>query len=592
MSQYSIYFILAPLATFISAAVLLYAWRYQASHEMPSLIGLMFTIVGWLTCNILELAASTAAGTLFWAKMGYLFVTSTALMWVRFALHYTDKHSWLKPSRFAWLCIIPLTTVILVFTNDMHGLMWATYTFVPTSVGQALAIQITRHGLWFYVNVFYEYGLVAIGAVLIIRQSLRSFNIYRRQSVWLVLGSLMPMAGNAIYVFRIVPGLQQDYTSVMFAVGGVAFSIGMLRYRLFDLHPIARNAVIDNMQDAMFALDDQNRIVDLNPAALALMGAAANAILGQPAAQVFSRWHALVEQFQDTSEIQTDITADDGQQQRYYDLHISPLYDHREHMTGRLIVVHDITERKATEVALRERTAALETLNEQLDAFAHTVAHDIKDPLSGIVALTSLLGEYFQNLSPDAIHTYMDAITQNAMRLTSIVDALLLLASVRQVESVKTELLDMPAIVAHVQNRLAVLIAEHQAVIMTPETWPPLRSYGPWVEEVWVNYVSNAIKYGGTPPRVELGFSKLEAQDPKPDPASRIRFWVRDNGPGLTVEQQEQVFTQFTRLSGIEPGHGLGLSIARNIIEKLGGEVGVESAVGQGSVFWFTLPAS
>jgi two-component system sensor histidine kinase/response regulator len=179
---------------------------------------------------------------------------------------------------------------------------------------------------------------------------------------------------------------------------------------------------------------------------------------------------------------------------------------------------------------------------------------------------------------------------------------------VRQVESVKTELLDMPAIIANVQNRLSVLIAEHNAVIVTPETWPDIRSYGPWVEEVWANYVSNAVKYGGRRaegilPRVELGFSMLDTRC-SPDagssleqpafsnqlPTSGIQFWVRDNGPGLMTEQQGQVFTKFTRLRDAEPGHGLGLSIARNIVEKLGGQVGVESEVGQGSTFWFTLP--
>ncbi len=591
MLQYTVYLILAPLAAIVSVGVLLYAWRYKVSQEMPALRWLMFTVVGWLTCNILDLATPTEAGTILWTKMGYLFVTSTALTWLRFALRYTDKHEWLKASRFAWFCIIPLITIIVAFTNEMHGLMWKAYTFLP--VGSALAIHITRHGFWFYVNVFNEYLLVFIGAILIIRQSFQSFNLYRQQSVWLVIGALMPIVGNMIYVFKLIPGLQQDYTSVMFAMGGIAFSIGMFRHHLFDLQPVAREAVIDNMQDAMFALDNQNRVIDLNPAALAILDTEANAILGQPAVQAFGRWPAIVEQFQDTLEIQTDITADYERQKRHYDLRISPLRDRHQRMTGRLIVVRDITERKVTEVALRERTAELEALNEQLDAFAHTVAHDIKDPLSGVVALTSLLREYFPDLSLNAIEEYLDAISQNTMRLVSIVDALLLLASVRQVESVKTESLDMPTIITNVQNRLSVLITGYHAVVVAPETWPDIHSYGPWIEEVWVNYVSNAVKYGGhpaegIPPRVELGHTTSSLQHS----ASSIRFWVRDNGPGVPVEQQAQLFTKFTRLRDAEPGHGLGLSIARNIVEKLGGEVGVESEIGQGSTFWFTLPVS
>ncbi len=107
--------------------------------------------------------------------------------------------------------------------------------------------------------------------------------------------------------------------------------------------------------------------------------------------------------------------------------------------------------------------------------------------------------------------------------------------------------------------------------------------YGPWVEEVWANYLSNAIQYGGRPPRVELGAT--EQAD------GMVRFWVRDNGPGLTPEEQARLFTPFTRLDQVRAkGHGLGLSIVRRIVEKLGGQVGVESEVGRGSVFTFTLP--
>jgi two-component system sensor histidine kinase/response regulator len=119
--------------------------------------------------------------------------------------------------------------------------------------------------------------------------------------------------------------------------------------------------------------------------------------------------------------------------------------------------------------------------------------------------------------------------------------------------------------------------------------------HGPWIEEVWANYISNALKYGGSPPRIELG-----ADPPPPSPPSggtegearMVRFWVRDNGPGLTPEEQARLFTPFTRLEQVRAkGHGLGLSIVRRIVEKLGGQVGVESEVGQSSTFSFTLPA-
>jgi two-component system sensor histidine kinase/response regulator len=143
--------------------------------------------------------------------------------------------------------------------------------------------------------------------------------------------------------------------------------------------------------------------------------------------------------------------------------------------------------------------------------------------------------------------------------------------------------LDMASTVDEAQRRLTYMIEEHQAEIILPKSWPVALGYGPWVEEVWANYLSNAIQYGGRPPRVELG-ATVQAD-------SQVCFWVRDNGPGLTPEEQARLFTPFTRLDQVRvKGHGLGLSIVQRIVEKLDGQVGVESQVGQGSVFTFTLP--
>jgi signal transduction histidine kinase len=154
---------------------------------------------------------------------------------------------------------------------------------------------------------------------------------------------------------------------------------------------------------------------------------------------------------------------------------------------------------------------------------------------------------------------------------------------------VKAKPLDMVCIVAEAQSRLTDMIQEYRAEIVAeqPDAWPVAWGHAPWVEEVWMNYICNALKYGGRPPRLELG---ARAQDD-----GMVRFWIRDNGPGLTPEEQCRMFVPFTRLGQVRAtGHGLGLSIVRRIVERLGGQVGVESegAPGRGSVFYFTLPGS
>lgn len=243
----------------------------------------------------------------------------------------------------------------------------------------------------------------------------------------------------------------------------------------------------------------------------------------------------------------------------------------------------EIAERKKVEASLQKRTLELEKQNAELDAYAHTVAHDLKSPLSSLIGFADLLGRRYEHMPSEKIPYFLSIMSQNGHKIISIIDELLLLASVRTVEEVRLTPIDMARVARESRQRLADAIAESNAELITPETWPAALGHEPWIEEVLVNYISNAIKYGGTPPRIELGATDTLN--------GYIRFWVRDNGKGLTPEEQAKLFTPFTQLENANSnGHGLGLSIVQRIVEKLDGEVGVESAVGQGSTFYFTLP--
>jgi len=243
----------------------------------------------------------------------------------------------------------------------------------------------------------------------------------------------------------------------------------------------------------------------------------------------------------------------------------------------------EIAERQHAQESLSQRTVELEKRNEELDAYAHTVAHDLKAPLASVIGFSDLLDKRHEKIPADKLAYYCSIIAQNGRKIVNIIDALLLLASVRKVEEVPAERLDIPEIIDDIQRRLADTILESEAEIVVPDSWPEVTGYQPWVEEILANYISNALKYGGRPPRIEIGAANHTD--------GYVRFWVRDNGRGLTPEEQARLFTPFTRLDQIRvKGYGLGLSIVQRIAEKLNGEVGVESEVGQGSTFYFILP--
>ncbi len=272
---------------------------------------------------------------------------------------------------------------------------------------------------------------------------------------------------------------------------------------------------------------------------------------------------------------------------------------------------------------LAEANRILYERNEELDAFAHTVAHDLKNPLGLIAGYAELLHVDAEAQGSADVDNFAQYIMRGAAKMNTIINNLLILAGIRKME-VAMGPINMQKIVSEALERLADIVEKQKADIVIPEAWPRVVGHAPWVEEVWTNYLSNALKYGGRPEegipvRVEIGFSTMDtpaqllpcvaqaaAEDRAISPATlhaleslerkpqrQIFFWVRDNGMGLTEPEVRQLFTPFERLDQVQiQGHGLGLSIVRRIVERLDGVSGAESKKGCGSTFYFTLPVA
>ena len=257
-----------------------------------------------------------------------------------------------------------------------------------------------------------------------------------------------------------------------------------------------------------------------------------------------------------------------------------------------IVAAVDVTEQMEARQALERRHRELQELTAELEAYDHTVAHDLKNPLGSVMGLADLLAGILGDMEEEGPQRMLQGIVQGTMRMRDIVDALLQLSSARS-EAVETEKVDMGTVVAQARQELDALARRRGAQIAVPEEWPAARGYAPWLQRVWANYLSNAIKYGGEPPRIELGAVLCTPPDEQERGERIVRFWVRDYGPGLTEEQQARLFVEFGRLDRPDKlGHGLGLAIVRRVMDRLGGQVGVESRPGEGSTFWFTLPAA
>ena len=352
--------------------------------------------------------------------------------------------------------------------------------------------------------------------------------------------------------------------------------------------------LFETAQDGILILDaDTGQITDVNPSLMEMLGYSHAELLGQ------QLWE--IGPFQDIAAAQAAFSDLKSKGQiRYEDLpletsdgrHLHVEFVSNVYRVDRREVIQcnirDISARKLSEAALSQAMAELRERNEELDAFAHMVAHDLKNPVHVIISYADLLARDIAR-SEDERQRFLQSIEQTGYKINAIIDELLLLAGLRQ-SDVKTAPLDMAGIVTDSLSRLSDDIGAAQAKISWPDaaTWPLALGHGPWIKEVWINYLSNALKFGSTPsatPHIELGAAL--------QPDGLVRFWVHDHGPGLTSETQARLATPFTRLDQVRPnGHGLGLSIVRRIVEKLDGQVGLTSQPGNGSTFYFTLPAA
>jgi PAS domain S-box-containing protein len=355
-------------------------------------------------------------------------------------------------------------------------------------------------------------------------------------------------------------------------------------------------ATLASIGDAVIATDAHGRIQFMNPVAEALTGWKQEEAVGMDVTQVRHvvgenpdtlDEHPVLQVLRTGASVEmpegTKLVARDGKQIPIDDS-VAPIRNGGESVTGTVMVFRDVTERLRAAEVLRRYAFELEERNGELDAFAHTVAHDIKSLLNLMINYSNILTDDRIPVSEQEEKKFLQIIARSGKKMSNIINELYLLSTARR-DEVETGPLDMASIVASAQERLSHVIEEHNAEISLPPEWPVASGYGPWVEEVWVNYLSNGIKYGGRPPRLSLGATK--------EPDGQVRFWIRDNGPGITPADQERLFVPFTQLSQVRAnGHGLGLSIVRRIVERLNGEVRVASRIGEGSVFAFTLPAN
>jgi diguanylate cyclase (GGDEF)-like protein/PAS domain S-box-containing protein len=353
------YAIALSMSQAVSLAVAFLAWRRRSVTGSLYLALMMLAVAVWSAAAAIEAVSADQSTKIIWSQMSYVGIAAVPTLLLLFALKYWRPAMKIRRLYKVLLWIIPLCTIVIAATNGLHHLLWNSFTFEALDTN----VMTYGHGIWFWINVAYSYALMLASVVLLSWVAIGFPRLYRRQAVLVLIAAILPWIGNAIYVFggSPLPGL--DIAPIAFSITGLILVLGILKLRLFDVVPVARESMIQHMDIGMMVLDYKARIVDLNPATERIIGKKLE--VGQRIEEVLGGWQEILRLPADVSE-RKEVFLEQRNPSLWLDVGISPLRDRGKRLSGQLITLQDITERKLAEAALRESEARLQSLFETM----------------------------------------------------------------------------------------------------------------------------------------------------------------------------------------------------------------------------------
>ena len=555
---------------------------------------LMLAVALWSFTSALHTLVGDRALRVVIAKIQYLGVAPVGVLWLLFTTEYS-RLDWTRDRLLrAALWLVPAITLVLTTTNEQHYFYWSAITEVPSAAGSRLEY---RAGPWYWVHAGYSYLLVLIGTLTLVRGRRRFPPPYRRQTALIIAGALVPWAGNLLYLMRALPaGI--DPTPLAFAVSGACFTWGIYRHRLFGLVPVARDMVVDSMDDGVLVLDAERRIVDLNAAAERYTGITMSSF-GQPVEEVVAWWHeAIAEERANAQGQPAMVKTEPGP--RYFEVKVSAVRDSQRRFVGWLVLIHDISNRRRTEAERYafERRVQEQQKSESLMVLAGGVAHDFNNLLTGMLGNADLIAILSE---PDSEQRRAaEAIVIGGQRAADLVSKMLAYAGGGRVVA---EHVELDALVREMVDLLAASVARHCTLTYnSPGPLPLVETDPTQIRQIILNLIVNAAEavddeHGVI--TVETGRETLDQAMLKQmtfgdqsQPGDYVFIDVADNGMGMNEQTLARIFEPF--YSTKDTGRGLGMAAVRGIVRSHRAALRVTSTEGQGTRFrvWFPLGLS
>jgi signal transduction histidine kinase len=550
------------------------AWR-QRSVPGARGFAIMFLFMSWWTfCTLIEHSTNTFEQKLFWSQAQYIATATAPTMWLMFCIDYARPGA-PRDRRLLLLWVIPIVSVFVAWTNSLHGLMWADIRPIPGLDGYAVVYD---HGTWFWVMTLHNYPLVLCGLILLLNSARRLFAHQRIQSIVLVIVTIIVIGSNVLYLagFSLIP--YADSTPLSFGLVGVILFFAMFNRGFFDLVASAQNIAFENMREGLLHIDAAGMVAMINRALGELLGADARNLLKTPAVSALAVSPDLLHVYE--SNTQQATVRLPGPPARIVEVKQTPLDRKTTGAAGRLLLLRDVTQRQSDQA----HALAVETEQARvnvLTSFVHAASHAFRSPLSSINVSLFVAQK---SDAPDVRAKQFDLIDVQVNRLSNLLDAILLLASLDTGQPLPMEPVEPRNLLSDLAESVASSLRDKQlslSLAIEPDL-PVISANADKLSLALRNVLLNAIQFTAEGGSVTLGATSDE---------SGLLVTITDTGYGMSERVLAHVMERFYRAErSADQGFGLGLPIAHRIIQHHGGTITLESEPGVGTTVRVRLP--
>ncbi|AQL43872.1 hypothetical protein BV210_14670 [Halorientalis sp. IM1011] len=540
-----------------AAALTLVAWRQRPEPGATPFAVLMGAGTWWVVTSAIGLFTLDTGRRLLLHDLEWLALAVLPLAWLVFALEYTSREEYVSRRTLALLGAVPVVSVALLATNDVHHLLYAERTV--TRYGDIALVDVSR-GPWFWVYIAYAYALLATGSFHVVQLAVSSRSLYRGQAAALLVTVLAPWFGNLVYVTDYLPIVfltgtdlsltSFDPTPFTFVISGAAGLAALSQFRFLDAVPVssrvARDSVVEGMDDGVIVVDDDDTVIDCNPRACEILDCTRKSAIEHPAAD-------LLPAYTDLSDGETrtiEVERDDGV--RYYELSETGLGTTVDGTAGHIVSIHDVTDR-------RNRV-------QQLDVLNRVLRHNLRNEMNVIYGYADRLDD------GEAV----DRIQEKAMRMVALGD------KAREIDRILDD--------EETDDTIALSRVVDLEVERAREAYPEVTVEASLPESsaacnrplgaVLRNLLENAAEHNDGPdPWVRVD-ARVEGDEAIVE--------VVDNGPGIPAEERSVLRTR--EETPLQHSSGLGLWLVAWGVDQLGGSITIAESGESGTTIRLEVP--